>query len=648
MPNPENDTRQLEYETTVFESPLDAPKVQEGRKDLLKNSLDVMLDRWDMGLFETPEGEEAMNYLYGSDPVTGNNTRISMTETLRPLHKLGLAGGLDAWPSVDDMIETGKRIYVTKPDGTTSTYTDLFFNNATVEKLREKEQTKKGPSYGSLMAMHLSLFLSESAKRGELKNIEKAFSGLNPGDRRSTITILPPKGHPIVVDNSPEGAKKDYDLNREKIDIGMQTIKEKADLLGERTRTLFDDEQKKADIDLKLQDLGEEPQVSAKPKEKNLLRRIFCALGGSHSKDYLKRFKTWQKETEKRDTYRKNKEEWTRESEELDKKVKAAQSEIETLKKKKEELAKAIPTAEKLLDASEYTRFLQRAGSAVSQAQRLSGLQEIDREAEEKKRQAEQQKADDALAEEYRKEIYPKLLNAKAVEEIDSSPVAPLSTGMTASLVEVMKKSPGVSGEELLKYKGMDYQLSEALMDREEATAYMTAMEKLAAKAAPPKKGAEPESREQKEARKKAVEKYKEMKKKLGDVYDVRIAESSRLFSKTFGMEPNPENVEKVMKALRFEKQMKERIETVDVPLNKEGKRFELPKIRKSNCGQMTLLLMSGIKTAISEGKIKLAGGEEHIRELSPEEGEKKFREQEKKQSEAFYNQRAEIRGLGL
>ena len=628
------DQKETNYEILRFESPLDSDDINAGKKSALTDKLDYMLANWDSGLFKEPEGEETMDYLYGSDPVSQKNLRIAMVMPLQELHKRNLCGGMDAWPSVDDMIETGNHIYITKPDGTTVSYTDEFFRNPTIDRLRELEQSKKGRSYGSIMAAHLSLFLSEAEGRAQLKNVKQGFHGLNPAEKGTVVTILAPGCAPIAVNPYTKEEENLFDSKQSVIEKGKATLAEKEQLLSAQNKDLDLKNQELKKEEDTLQEKGGEPVLPDKPAEKNFFRRILCAFGFRHSASYLKQQEAYQAVVRERTEYR-----------ELQERIEKLKDEANTLKNDIQNTKTQIETAqvtvketEKVLAGTEVYQLMTRVPDALSHAEAREKMLKVDKEiarAEKEAAAGEKEKKKTGALE---KEILPKLMNLEAIDRIDKSALTPLAIGQTASMIDLIKeKQMLVLGKEILRVKGMSYRMSEALMDRREAEQYMKTMKSLSSMASDKKDTSL-------EDRKKAEEQYRKMKSRLAEVYDFRISESVKLFEETFGMKAEPENVQKVIDATGLEKQVKDRIDLVDRPSEADGKRYQLPKVNSRNCGAMTMLLMSGIKTAISEGMIKVSGPD--YREVSQEAGEKQIAKEKAEAEKAQNDLRADIRGL--
>ena len=630
-----------QYIVTDMQSPLDSDVIKSGDTDKLYTHIDNFLEAWnsDNGLLESKAGQDAFSYLNGSDSKGHFDIIMSMLPSMEPLLMKGMCGGGDAFPSVEDMIETGSHIYIQKPDGSVTTYTNEFLRNKTVDEFREME--KHGRPVGRTMIAHLALFLTESKGNGKLKKTGNAFKGLNPGDNASRVFILPKGDDPMLLNTLSPEMEADFKAKESTVNNLTETIKKLQLLISEKQQSCSDLEQQAGDREFELiEEYGDEaPEVPPAPREKSGFRRFLCLFGFPHSAAYTESKRVYDEASQKKQDYDTKQNEIDSIREQIDK----LKAEVEFSEKTVEDAKNSLETAMEEVRNCEANAFVEKAGAALPKIIELEERHkkqkayadefEADRKAKEKEKEFRHEK----------KEIISKLLNVEAVEEIDKAQIPELGLGSTAASVDLINR--GVSERlNLAAINGMDFQLSEVLLERSEAKNYMDkvmALRKLAKEATDP------------EDKKKALEQYTAKREELANEYRNRIINSKKLFEKTFGMKPTQKNVQNVMNALGFEKMVHDRIKKVDDPKTDDtaqyNARFTLPKVTNENVNQMTLLLMGGIKTAIREGLIKTPGIAP-IKELSAEEGEKKIAEQnanqEKKEQEAWNDYRANVRGI--
>jgi hypothetical protein len=84
--------------------------------------------------------------------------------------------------------------------------------------------------------------------------------------------------------------------------------------------------------------------------------------------------------------------------------------------------------------------------------------------------------------------------------------------------------------------------------------------------------------------------------------YKEQVDTARLLFYKVFRKEPTVENVKAVTETVGLEKHIKKQMEADN--MNYEEK-HQIPKIDESNVGDITLLLMTGLKGSVEVGKAK-------------------------------------------
>ncbi len=80
------------------------------------------------------------------------------------------------------------------------------------------------------------------------------------------------------------------------------------------------------------------------------------------------------------------------------------------------------------------------------------------------------------------------------------------------------------------------------------------------------------------------------------------VKDSRKAFEDNFGIEANPKNVQAVADAFELDKYVKYGVVNIDG--EEYGPEDKLPRVDETNVGDMTFLLMSGIKTVAVMGNL--------------------------------------------
>ena len=155
-----------------FDSPLSVYGLESNEFYDSKNLLDNIMRLFQKGI----DGDDIkyINKLYTEEDPKGNKLIDALSE---PVLKAGI--GLDPYrrPTVAEVMELANNIKIIEADGSVVTYAEKFFDNKTIDMLVHSENTSKKaiPAYGSLMAIHIGLFLGMKSYK-ELDSFEGVFA----------------------------------------------------------------------------------------------------------------------------------------------------------------------------------------------------------------------------------------------------------------------------------------------------------------------------------------------------------------------------------------------------------------------------------------------------------------------------------------
>ncbi len=525
-------------------SPLSQPSYKHPKKrpEILKH-LNVMLGSFQNGMGKTPEEQDAMKAL---------NEERGLDSWLRHVRLLDPRGGK---PTVAQMLQAGQKVVIIGDDGKPVTYTDKFFNNETVLTLQEEEK-KTGKPMGSLMAAHMAMFFGESKKVKGLENMGTAFGGLNVVDarlqRKSPAYIL--TGDDAIV------SVLEYNISQA-VDEIQKKVKDLEDELEEEELNPPDD-------------IGKEPVVPAMPREKNFFRRFVCFFGFPHSREYTEALAERERKEAELEDYREKKPEYDRQKLEYEAKVEERRQKKERLAQIKEDaknnklgawknkvLENARMNAEKLLP------FINETVQQKQMEQDMEGI----KKATDHERDMEK----------FRNNIPEMVLNEGTVQKLNDSVLKPFQPGSLALMLE------------LIHYKGSKF--SEPRMEEELLQSMDPGTAGFLAKSAV-------ENNKFADASKRASRTEEDYLKQVDKNYKEQVDTARLLFYKVFRKEPTVENVKAVTETVGLEKHIKKQMEADN--MNYEEK-HQIPKIDESNVGDITLLLMTGLKGSVEVGKAK-------------------------------------------
>ena len=569
MKNPMPST-DVPVEFTVFDSPLkSAPGCA--------SSIDIMLEKFQEGLFETSEGKEAFH------EIRRNET--SMLGVLDPLLRVGLAGGSDAYPSVDDMIKTGKRVMIIEPDGTRTNFSDKYFlidavdeegkdikkPNATVAKLKEMEQNPRQKyKAGRLMAIYLGVFLGDN-RQHNLKNVEKAFGGAGPADPESkmNVAIILPSGD-VLLPESPEAKKTREDFDK--------LMKQHTDVLKNIPAESVAPEKKPVFT-------KQEPVIPPKPKERNIFRRFFCSIGwAKHSQEYNDRKAEWMAKTEEHAQCKAEEEQFRKDSEKYAQDVEARKKAEQAADKLTEQI-NADPSIRKTLNVmEEVVKPMMQAKANSIKSERAN--------------------------------IYSALKKPAALENLNKSEAVVFQAGSVRDMVNLLEQHK--SSNELAKAHVPITESMQKAIRREyfnNVSQFINKTNWVKVQAMANKAHEKLQAAEEKNGERMPEDKAKEY---MQQYFDAQVSNAhknqqdscARAFESIFSMKCNVENVQKVADAVNLENLVRRGLKDIDHEVADASdpngpENYKLPKVDARNCKDMTVLLMCGIKTLANPEKVR-------------------------------------------
>ena len=561
--------------------------------------IDAFLGQFRDGIPKNEEGKKLIEEV--------NANASTMLSPLDDLFRQKLFGGGDALPSVDEVVKHGRRIIIVEPDGAVTNYTDKYLKNPTVEYLRELEKESGGKrTFGRPLLAHLGLFLGGKGD-ANLKNYDKAFGNLSPAavDSKSKVFIDMPNGELLALTD--EASKRAIDREKAIQEAAAQEQRKPKEELEKKTAAV---EAKRQEIE-KARNRYERlahPEIPPVPREKNPFRRFFTRLHlAPHSAGY------------KRDLEKYNE-------------AKRLRAPYESKKKEFEEMLKQEPTLESL-EAEQKTAQDKLDDQIKKDSEILQEHQATDAY----QNAAEKKEALKTVTDQYRKEkgeltqkiheaqtgpkaVREKLMKPSAVEKIKSSHAVQFSRGAVGAVLDIirhrelldaeMKQNPPRMDEQqrqILKQVKNTRNFKEGvfldntpnhdvnklvtLTDYETASRYASGIEEGYAKKEQEdsEKGAEPKDY--------ASEKQHAFNRLARDNYNWKVESSKKTFQSIFGLEPTVENVQSVINSVDLDKYVKQGITQIDLE-KYDPARHKLPSVNETNLGDMTFLLMSGIKTA--------------------------------------------------
>jgi len=511
------------------------------RSEILKH-LNVMLGSFQNGMGKTPEEQDAMKAL---------NEEQGLDSWLRHVRLLDPRGGK---PTVAQMLQAGQKVVIIGDDGKPATYTDKFFNNETVLTLQEEEK-KTGKPMGSLMAAHMAMFFGERKAPG-LENMETAFGGLNVVDARLQ------KKSPAYILTGDDAI----------VSVLEYKISQAVDMIQGRVKDL-EDELEEEELN-PPDDIGEEPVVPAMPREKNFFRRFVCFFGFPHSREYTEALAERERKEAEHEDYLEKKPEYDRQKLEYETKVKERRQKEERLAQIKEDAKnnKFIAWKNKVLENARMNaeKLLPFINETVKQKQMEQDMEGI-KKATDHERDMEK----------FRNNIPEMILNEGTVKKLNDSVLRTFQPGSLALMLE------------LIHYKGSKF--SEPRMEEELLQSMDPGTAGFLAKSAV-------ENNKFADASKRASRTEEDYLKQVDKNYKEQVDTARLLFYKVFGKEPTVENVKAVTETVGLEKHIKMQMEADN--MNYEEK-HQLPKVDESNVGDITLLLMTGMKGSVEVSKAK-------------------------------------------
>lgn len=484
---------------------------------------------------DTPEAQEAKKVLDGQPELAAWLRRARLLEPKGDK------------PTVAEVLEAGRNVLILDDNGRAVTYTEKFFNNETVRKLQE-EEAKTGKPNGMLMAAHMAMFFGEGKGPG-LENME-TFGGLN------------------VVDARRRGKSPVYLLNDEDailavLENGVSQAVDAVQAPANKLQEELDEEEEPEPPE----ELGEEPVVPEAPRERSFLRRFVCFFGFPHSREYRDALAQREQKQEELERYRERKPEYEREKQEYERKVRERQRKEEEIKTLREKTKKNrfVAWKDKVLenartDAEKIIPFLEVKKTQHEAEKRMGAAKEsVDRQRE---------------MEKFREDVPGMILNEGTVAALNGSALRTLQPGSLGLMLELInKKGSGVSEprmeDDLLR--SMDPEMAGRLAESSVKKAG-TAGKKSASRA------------------------EEEYLSEVDTDYKAQVDTARLLFHQVFGKEPTAENVKAVAETVGLEKHIRKQMEQDG--MNYEEK-HRLPEITEANAGDMTLLLMTGLKSSV-------------------------------------------------
>ena len=511
------------------------------RSEILKH-LNVMLGSFQNGMGKTPEEQDAMKAL---------NEEQGLDSWLRHVRLLDPRGGK---PTVAQMLQAGQKVVIIGDDGKPATYTDKFFNNETVLTLQEEEK-KTGKPMGSLMAAHMAMFFGERKAPG-LENMKTAFGGLNVVDARLQ------KKSPAYILTGDDAI----------VSVLEYKISQAVDMIQGRVKDL-EDELEEEELN-PPDDIGEEPVVPAMPREKNFFRRFVCFFGFPHSREYTEALAERERKEAEHEDYLEKKPEYDRQKLEYEAKAEEHRKKEERLAQIREDAKnnKFIAWKNKVLENARMNaeKLLPFINETVKQKQMEQDMEGI-KKATDHERDMEK----------FRNNIPEMILNEGTVKKLNDSVLRTFQPGSLALMLE------------LIHYKGSKF--SEPRMEEELLQSMDPGTAGFLAKSAV-------ENNKFADASKRASRTEEDYLKQVDKNYKEQVDTARLLFYKVFGKEPTVENVKAVTETVGLEKHIKMQMEADN--MNYEEK-HQLPQIDESNVGDITLLLMTGLKGSVEVSKAK-------------------------------------------
>ena len=526
---------------TPMGSPLTQPRYRHPVQgpQILKH-LNVMLGSFQRGMGKTEEELKAMAALDNEQDLAVWLKRAGLLD--RRVNK----------PTVAQMLEAGNNVLILGDDGKPVTYTEKFFQNETVLKLQQQE-AETGKPMGTLMAAHMAMFFGERKGPG-LENMETAFGGLN------------------VVDARRQGKSPAYILNGGKSIVSV--LEYSVSAMVDAAMKPVEDLERDLNAEEPPQppeDIGKEPEVPDMPREKNAFRRFFCFFGFPHSRTYKDALAERTRKQRELETYREEKKpEYERQKREYEQKV-------EELRQKEEQLDKLREQAKKNRAVVWKDKVLENARTNAEKLLPFINAKNAQKQYE--KRMAENEKftSHEREMEKFQRDVPGLILNEGTVKELDDSALKTFQPGSLPIMLDILRRKGERHAE--LTVPRLQEELIRSVDPR--ASAYF--LQETAKKY----KGFS-------EAAGSIAE--KDYLEQVGEDYKARVDTARMLFIKVFGKEPTVENVKAVAEVTGMEKHVEKLMESESKPYTSENK---LPEIDESNVGDMTLLIMTGLKTTL-------------------------------------------------
>lgn len=543
---------------------------------------DAFLAQFQKGIPDTPEGRALIE--------DARNIPTNMLPCLNPLTHQGLFGGLDAFPSVKTVYEHGKRIIIVEPDGTKTNYSEKYLENPTVKLMLKLESDPiSRANYGRMLLGHLALFLGGPGKF-DLDNYQQEFGGITPSDPASKAQVL------IDVPNGPAMAVTDKDglVVRDKIESLEKQAAEAQKKLEEKyaeKNKLAEEKQAEAEEQQQELDNMPNPELPPAPRERNAFRRFLTSLHlWSHSARYKADLQKYNSVKAERQKYAEKKEAVDAvltEAQSLKTAADAVQGEITDSKNKFDQEMQAFK------ESAEY----KKSGTALES--RIAVAQQYQREKEEYLNKSFDHMTSAAVLKE-------KLQQPSAVEKIKQAHAAQFSPGSVEVLlniiqnremiVQIGKESPvDLTPEQkqtIRSARKKGYQLDPNVhydAPYENINEFVTLVDYQTAS----KIAHHAEAKYQNDPKTKQAS----FNGRANAAYNDMVAASKQAFEDIFGLKPDVETVQAVINSINLDSYVRQGITQID-KVNYDPALHKLPKVSDVNVGDMTLLLMSGIKTA--------------------------------------------------
>ncbi|MBQ6116429.1 MAG: hypothetical protein IJL08_03790 [Oscillospiraceae bacterium] len=595
--NPNERPRQTEKpQFYSFESPFREGNAGDGRE------WDSFLEQFRDGIPEDKAGPQMFQPLKAS--------AHKMIGPMENLFRQGLFGGMDAFPSVDEVVRDGKRILIVEPDGTVTNYSDKYLkNNPTVAKMRKLEAGRSTEGYGRVLLGHLGLFLGGKGK-ADLKNYEKAFGDVTPADPGSGgVFIDTPDGLLTLADSR----TVDY-ANREK------AMMDKAE--QEYGKLQEDLDKKTAPLEAKKEELNREreryerlahPDLPPFPRESNPFRRFFTWIRlAPHSAQYNRELDRYNEIKRTRAPYEKKKKDYEEhlkaEQPELDRmeaEQKAAQEKadqeisrnnqaVETLRTDNEGTFKKV---QQMTDLTNRVRKYKKQYDAEVR-DFLTGEWNLRRKLGIERNM---KRVTESEAVQFSKGSVGAMLdiiNNRAIIDAEMKKDMPRLDAKNRQIWERSKKlsenNPNMTIQEEVNIDNTPYNdVNKLLTLTDYATAAKIAWEVERVYA----KQAEEDERRGLPPKDYTADKQRSFDKLSAAHYETMVKSSKECFRDIFVLEPTVENVQTAINSLNLDRYVRQGIRQID-GMDYDPVKHKLPPVNEGNLDDMTLLLMSGIKTA--------------------------------------------------